>query len=122
MEDFAACSLQFLTHRCQAHGLADLLQQWRAYGFSEFLDLYEQGGLNDDDRFTLMALIVSSFDDWLSGGGTDEALSQRLRQHLVNNFTLHAATIRYWSQLVEPDLDNVFSATPFMREIWKQSK
>src|SRR4051794_1394408 len=88
----------------------------------EFLDLYERGGLSDDERFALMALIVSSFDDWLQLGGTDELVIQRVRRHLVADLSLHECTVHYWSSLEEPDLENVFHATPFMREIWGQRR
>jgi len=88
----------------------------------EFLDLYERGDLSDDDRFALMALIVSSFDDWLLAGGTDDAVLQRVRGHLVADLSLHEHTIHYWCLLEESDLDNVFHATPFMREIWRQRR
>ena len=86
----------------------------------EFLDLYERGGLSDDDRFALMALIVSSFDDWLRAGGKDDAVLQRVRRHLVEDLGLHERTIHYWCLLEESDVDNVFHVTPFMREIWRQ--
>jgi hypothetical protein len=103
------------------------MQDWEhecadANRLAEFLTLYELGGLSDDDRFALMALIISSFDHWLREGGTDDAVSQRIRRHLLANFNLHEWTIHYWCLSDESDPDNVFHATPFMREIWRSSK
>jgi hypothetical protein len=103
------------------------MQDWELvsadpHRLGEFLDLYERGGLSDDDRFALMALIVSSFDDWLQVDGADEAVIQRVRRHLVADFGMHERTIHYWCLLEESDLGNVFHATPFMREIWRQPR
>ena len=103
------------------------MQDWElecadACRICEFLDLYGKGSLNDDDRFALMALIVASFDDWLSEGGADEAILLRIRHLLDSDFKLHEATICHWCLPDESDSNNVFSATPFMREIWKQHR
>jgi len=103
------------------------MQDWEhesadAHRLGEFLDLYELGGLSNDNRFALMALIVSSFDDWLSESGADEAVLQRIQGHLVADFTLHETTIHYWCLWDEADPDNVFRATQFMREIWGQRR
>lgn len=103
------------------------MQDWEhecadRHRLGEFLDLYERGGLSDDDRFALMALIASSFDDWLRSGGAGDTVSQRVRGHLLADFGLHERTIHYWCLLEEQDLDNVFHATPFMREIWRQRR
>lgn len=103
-------------------------QDWELiYGDSrrlgEFLDLYEYGALCEDDRFALMALIVSSFDEWLALGGTDASVIERVRRHLVADFGLHESTIHYWCAMDEPEppnLERVFHVTGFMREIWKQ--
>lgn len=101
------------------------MQDWEiqcadAHRIAEFLDLYERGSLSSDDhRFALMSLIVASFDDWISDGGTDDQLLQRVRRCLVADFSLHEATIYYWCLW---DVEKVFPTTPFMREIWRQCK
>jgi hypothetical protein len=101
------------------------MQDWQyvcgdSHRLGEFLDVYERGGLSDDDRFALMALIVSSLDDWIQAGGTDAAVLERVRRHLVADLDLHEYTVHYWCVLEELDLENVFHVTPFMREIWSQ--
>lgn len=103
------------------------MQDWEiecadAERLDEFLSLYERGGLSDDDRFALMALIVSSLDDWLRTGGADKAVLRRVRRHLLADFSLHAWTIHYWCLSGESDPHNLFHATPFMREIWGQQR
>jgi len=101
------------------------MQDWEiecadANRLGEFIDLYADGGLNDDDRFALMALIVSSFEDWLCEGGLEEMVVQRVRRHLMADFSLHEWTIHYWCLFDTPDEAGVFRATPLMREIWSQ--
>jgi len=83
----------------------------------EFLDLYEDQGLNDDERFALMALIVASFDDYLSTNRNDVALASRIRRHLTTHFELHKSTIHYWSLPGESKPETLFSITPFIRQI-----
>jgi hypothetical protein len=100
-----------------------LTQDWElvyadANRVGEFLDLYEDESLTEDDRFALMALIVASFDDLLTAGRANKAISDRFRHCLSTDFCLHKATIHYWCLLDESDANKVFRATPFMREIW----
>ncbi|MOA58573.1 hypothetical protein D3C78_1829920 [compost metagenome] len=57
---------------------------------TEFLYAYENIELNIDEKFALMIIIISSFND---------------------------ATIYYWSMLDEDDLENSHAVTSFMREI-----
>lgn len=102
------------------------MQDWElacadAGRLEDFLNAYERRDLVEDDRFALMALIVSSFDDWLADGGTDDAMVARIRQHLVAEFNLHRWTIRYWSLLDGEDAADAFHATPFMRELWNRN-
>ena len=87
----------------------------------EFLTLYEHDSLTDDDRFALMALILSSFDERiLPTNSDDDDLAQRLRQLLIANLKLHECTIWYWCVWDEPDTENQFRVTPFMRETWTE--
>ena len=95
------------------------LQCAAPHRIGEFLDLYERGSLSGEDQFALMSLIVASFDAWISKGGTDEQVLQRVRRCLIADFRLHEPTIYCWCLLSEKELDCVFSITPFMREIWR---
>lgn len=85
----------------------------------EFLDVYENQTRNDDDRFTLMALIVCSFEDSTADGINTE-LWQRIRRFLLSDFLLHQYTILYWCNAEETDPDNVWTITPLMRGVWNE--
>lgn len=84
---------------------------------SEFLCAYENIELNIDEKFALMIVIISSFDDAVAEGQTEESTAKRIRYHLLQDIGIHMNTIRYWSMLDEDDLDNCFAVTAFMREI-----
>jgi hypothetical protein len=85
----------------------------------EFLDAYEAGGLDDDERFALMALVVASYDELLQAcGDADRQVWARLRGHLLGEFGLHAYTVQHWSLPDhDDDPDHVFLFTALAREV-----
>jgi hypothetical protein len=89
----------------------------------EFLTCYEATSLTDDERFTLMEIIIASFDDWLLLDQPDDTdFNGRMRQQLTTGFKLHACTIYYWCCWDEDTVanpDHQFVATPLMRSIWR---
>jgi len=84
----------------------------------EFLLFYEKHLLTNDEKYALMALIISSYDDSLSEGNTQENVWNKIRINLLKDFKLHKNTISYWA-LEENELEDCFSVTPLMREILK---
>jgi len=84
----------------------------------EFITYYENNQLNKNEKFTLMIVIISSFDDYLSEGiGTENnKLWNRIKQNLLQDYELHINTIHYWA-LDKSDLENCFSITPYIREM-----
>lgn len=89
----------------------------------EFLDYYDTRQLNDDERFTLMSLIIASFDDCLSAGQED-VLQDRIVARLTARFDVLNYLVQYWALPDEPDegaADGVFHFTPIARNIM-QSK
>jgi hypothetical protein len=85
----------------------------------EFLDLYETNTLDPDEKFTLMALIIASFDDWLASGQRAEVFGERIERALVADFSIHASTVVYWGVL-DPEQTAVdgFEVTPWMKRVW----
>lgn len=85
----------------------------------EFLAAYETGGLSDDERFTLMEIILESFED-IGRGGIDlcaDARWQRTMTALERNISLHAHSVRYWSCLETERPEEMFHISRFIREI-----
>ena len=42
-----------------------------------------------NDKFALMTMIISSFDDWLNKGGNPKPQAERLRKLLLTDFATH---------------------------------
>ncbi|MEO3946412.1 hypothetical protein [Gorillibacterium sp. CAU 1737] len=85
----------------------------------EFLRVYEQEELTVDEKFTLMIIIVSSYEEWLRMKKTDKEKDEwpRIVAHLEHEYKIHRNTVKYWSVLEESDLEDVYRVTPQMREI-----
>ncbi|WP_339293166.1 hypothetical protein MKY48_13635 [Paenibacillus sp. FSL W8-0187] len=88
---------------------------------NEFITYYEKNKLNNKEKFTLMIVIISSFDDYLSKGiGTEDIkIWNRIKQNILKDYKLHINTIIYWA-LEENDLEDCFAVTPYIREILEQ--
>jgi hypothetical protein len=86
----------------------------------EFCQLYSQ--LNhDDERFTLMTLIVASLDQQLQNGNADEKLMTLVKLLLDRQFNLHQDTIEYWCEFEEDNPEHFWKITPMMRSIWQEN-
>ncbi len=82
----------------------------------EFLAAYESGELSDDERFSLMEILLQSFEDVPSPLAGNRAWA-RVLGHLERSIGLHAHSVWYWSDLESKGLDNSWRVTPFLREI-----
>lgn len=88
----------------------------------EFLQLYEQEPLDEDQRFALMELIVASYEE-LACEQPDRAIWERIREHLCERFRLHAYTVESWALTFvsdDEDREGWDAITPQMREIMRQ--
>lgn len=86
-----------------------------------FLDAYQSGELNDDERFTLMETIIQSFED------LDHAMTSHPRWAdflltIETNIDLHIYSVWYWSDVVDELEDEVWYITQFLREILRPHK
>ncbi|AJS61495.1 hypothetical protein UB51_11315 [Paenibacillus sp. IHBB 10380] len=77
---------------------------------------YEIQLLNKDEKFGLMALIVSSYDDSLSKGNASDEVWNKIKHYLIKDFTIHQNTIFYWA-LVDEELEDCFFITPLLRDV-----
>jgi hypothetical protein len=105
-------------------GLAEVGQDWEieaadSHRVKEFLDYYDTRQLNDDERFTLMSLIIASFDERLHAG-RDDAVQDRIVARLIDKFAVLNYLVQYWALPDETDQDvagNAFNFTPIARQI-----
>ena len=84
----------------------------------EFLACYDQHAQSDDDKFTLMALILGSFEayhDTIPPSETDWAA---IRQRLISDIEIHRDHITYYGC---PETDDpaewLFPITPLIRTL-----
>ena len=72
---------------------------------------------DDDDRFTLMKIILGSYEIYIEEDGHSPKLWDRIVNILIQDKTLHQDTINYWCLWEENDQENWFVLTKYMREI-----
>lgn len=89
---------------------------------TEFLFAYENFHLDREEKFALMIVIISSYDDAMVEEKHEERWATSIRNHLLKDISIHKNTIDYWAMLDEDDLENCFSVTPFIREIANVAK
>ena len=84
---------------------------------TEFLYAYENIELNKEEKFALMIIIISSFNDAIVEGKAEENSASLIRYHLLQDISIHKNTIYYWSMLDEEDMENCHAVTAFIKEI-----
>lgn len=105
-------------------GLPNVGQDWEieaadSHRVKEFLDYYDTQQLNDDERFTLMALIIASFDERLRTG-QDDLLQDRIVARLTAKFDVLNYLVQHWAMPDETDENlagNSFIFTPIARQV-----
>jgi hypothetical protein len=103
-----------------------MMQDWPwevadADRIDEFLAVYESGELSDDARFTLMEIILQSFED-LGRTRDFDARWARTLDLLERSIDLHAHSVWYWSALDTDDVNEQWLVTPFVRRILKKHR
>lgn len=82
----------------------------------EFLFAYEHVELNEDEKFTLMIIVISSYDDALAMGNFEMEWDDTISSLLLKDINIHESTIFYWAMQNEEELENCFCVTPLMRK------
>lgn len=83
----------------------------------EFLDFYHAGTRDDDERFTLMALILGSFEEYHWMNEPDPLMWERIKPILTGDIELHRDQIEYYQCLEAESEEEHFPITTRMREI-----
>ncbi len=97
------------------------MQDWEwevadAARFDEFLDAFRSTALSDNERFSLMEILVQCTEASLH----EEELVARwtaIEPLLKARRALHSATIEYWACLGESDPAAMFRVSPLMRSL-----
>lgn len=81
---------------------------------NEFLSLYENLSLNEEEKFALMIVIIGSLNDAIENGDVDDSVFSKTKELLLKEIAIHKNTIIYWSVESE-ELEDCFAITPFIR-------
>lgn len=84
----------------------------------EFIECYQKYAVSNEEKFTLMSLIIASCDDYLEDKTAILHCWQQVKALLMDNKLLFEPIIRYWSFWESGDeVEEHFNMTPLMREI-----
>jgi hypothetical protein len=91
--------------------------------FSAWLDVYNNAALTDDERFSLMEMLVQCVDDMFLPYTPPEKVEQRSEWQAVATLLrarprLHASTIAYWSVFGGEWPEGQFTVSTPMRRVW----
>lgn len=97
------------------------MQDWEwevadASRFADFLDLYRTGELSDDERFSLMEILVQCAED-LEGNSPAKPAWSQIEPLLLQRLELHLSTVVYWACPAEVDPEAQFFVSPYMRAL-----
>lgn len=87
----------------------------------EFMTAFEQFEDEPDIRYTLMDVLIQSFEEL----GDDLGRNDKWRTLLTwiqLDYKTHAHQVWYWSAFQENALRDAWRVSPFFREIWERNK
>jgi len=82
----------------------------------EYLTDYQSGELTNDERFTLMEIIMQAFEDLPAPLDSDPRWEATLMT-LDSKIDLHAYTVWYWSDLENELEDECWRVAPYLRKL-----
>lgn len=93
--------------------------------FEPWLAVYRGAPLSDDERFSLMELLVQCVEEIASRASPREQVEQLTAWQAVSALLrerprLHASTIAFWSVFGQDEPDAQFRVSVPMRRIWDQ--
>lgn len=97
--------------------------------FQEWLGVYQHDRLSDDERFSLVEMLVQCVEDscrgyhpWGQAEKQVESLAQwqAIAAILRANPRLHASTIHYWSVFEADEPEERFQVSMSMRRVWAE--
>ena len=91
--------------------------------FDEWLAVYHSEPLSDDERFSLMEMLIQCVDDAVPTYGPPEEVEelpqwQAVAALLRERPQLHASSIAYWSVLGHDNPEEQFRVSVPMRQVW----
>lgn len=85
----------------------------------EFITCYKNQITDENEKFTLMIIIINSCNDALSDGILDKGCWEEVEHALIEDYEIHKETIGYWSTDEIENDEDCFAITPLIRKIKK---
>ncbi|MPM16375.1 hypothetical protein SDC9_62754 [bioreactor metagenome] len=86
--------------------------------FEEFIDVFRLENLNDDERFSLMEVMIQCVED-MELQSEREAAWLSMEPLLLSRPDIHRSTVEYWACLDETESEACFRVSGNMREVWR---
>jgi len=87
--------------------------------FEEYLEAYVSGTLDEDERFSLMEMLIQCVENLNLRPVESSPQWHSVASLLLAQAGLHASSIRSWSCLDDRDLEDCFRVSEPMRAIWQ---
>lgn len=83
----------------------------------QYIDAYKSNTDDEDEKFTLMALILGSFEEYHDSKAPNPEVWDKIKEILVLDIAIHHSHIEYYQCSDESDQECIFPITPLMRKI-----
>lgn len=115
-------SIKFLNNELKLPAKGDE-QDWDleladANRLKDFLLLYNDRRLSDDDKIALMSLILASYDERLQTGENCKEINDQLSHIFQQDYSLMEDLLKYWGLMDENDSNDHYALTPVIKEIY----
>ncbi len=85
---------------------------------NEFIKCYQEEKFQEEEKFALMALILSSYNDFLELNDENQPQIEIQINEIINTDSIDfTELIDYWSLKGETKKEMLFKITPFVRQI-----
>lgn len=110
-----------LTKELKLEGNNEFTQDWEyevanANQLPEYISYYKTNQLNNNEKATLMRIILEAYDDYTILNYSDDRYSEDIEEIIEADYSVHEETIKYWACEI-PDFEGGFAITSFIREI-----
>lgn len=82
----------------------------------DYISYYKNKQLNNNEKATLMRIILEAYDDYTILYYSDDRYSDEIEEIIEADYSVHEETIKYWACEI-PDFEGGFAITPFIRAI-----
>lgn len=91
--------------------------------FDEWLSIYRDDSLSDDERFSLMEMLIQCVEDMVPLRGPPSEVEELPQWSAVEALLrarpqLHASTLEYWSVFEGENSEEMFRVSEPMRKVW----